>query len=68
LDVELEGFPGHLSDSDSGGLSSIEGERTHHNDWAVELVLDIDLVPNGSVLLVDLNSAELNDSITLDLR
>jgi len=29
--------------------------------------LDLDIVPNSSILLVNLNSSELNDSISLDL-
>jgi hypothetical protein len=67
LDLELEGLSGDRSNSDSRRLFSGVGEWAHHNHWVVELVLDLDIVPNGSVLLVNLNSSELNDSITLDL-
>jgi len=67
LDLELEGASSDISDSDSGWLSSFVGKWAHNNNWRVELVLDLDIVPNASALLVNTNSSEFNDSITLDL-
>jgi hypothetical protein len=66
LELEGKGSSGHVLNSDRDWMRSVERWRSHNDNRAVKLILNTNSVPKIFVRLVDLNSAELNDSITSD--